>query len=92
MDSLEKLCAEVSDYLVNHPLVILDPMDSGEKPWCALSKLGPHGVLIGVKCCLRKMGGQAFALEQGRMLIDIGKIVEKNEGVELDVFTGIVAA
>ena len=89
MAAVEKLCADVSAYLVAHPLVILDPMDSGEKPWCALTRLGPHGVLIGVKCCLRKMGGQAFALEQGRMLLAIGKIVEANQGVELDeIMTG----
>jgi hypothetical protein len=88
MAAVEKLCADISAYLVSHPLVILDPMDSGEKPWCALSKLGPHGVLIGVKCCLRKMGGQAFALEQGRMLLAIGKIVEANQGVELSEIVG----
>jgi hypothetical protein len=88
MAAVEKLCLDISAYLVSHPLVILDPMDSGEKPWCALSKLGPHGVLIGVKCCLRKMGGQAFALEQGRMLLAIGKIVEANQGVELSEIVG----
>jgi len=92
MDAVETVCSLVTEYLHNHPLVILDPMDSSEKPWCALSQLGPHGVLIGVKCCLRKMGGQAFALEQGTMLLEIGKIVENTKGVKLGAFTGIVAA
>jgi hypothetical protein len=34
------------------------------------------------------MGGQAFALEQGRMLLAIGKIVEANQGVELSEIVG----
>jgi len=46
--------------------------------------LGPGGVLVGVRCTLHKMGGQAFAVNSGEMLTRIGKLVEVTEGVTLD--------
>lgn len=77
------VCADIKAYLDGHPDVIHDPMDGGDRAWCALESLGPGGVLVGVKCTLRKMGSQVFALEQGRMLVEIGELVEAAEGVSL---------
>ena len=65
MEAIDAVCVAVKAYLDEHPHVIHDPMDSGDRAWCALQSLGPDGIMIGVKCTLRKMGSQVFALEQG---------------------------
>lgn len=87
VDSIAAVCVAIKAYLDGHPDVIHDPMDGGERAWCALQSLGPGGILVGVKCTLHKMGSQVFALEQGRMLVEIGKLVEAAEGVSLDRMT-----
>ena len=37
-----------------------------------------------VKALLVKMGSGAFAVEQGRMLTEVGRILEASSGVQLD--------
>jgi hypothetical protein len=59
-------------------------MDSGDTAVCALASLGPHGVQVTVKALLVKMVSGAFAVEQGRMLIEIGRLLENADGVKLD--------
>jgi len=83
MDDVKRLCAAITEYLDEHPDVIHDPMDGSEGAWCALLSLGPNGILIGVKCTLRKMGGLVFANKQGDMLLEVGKILEGTKGIRL---------
>lgn len=82
--AIDAVCIAIKAYLDAHPMVIHDPMDGGDRAWCALQSLGPAGILVGVKCTLRKMGSQVFALEQGKMLVEIGRLVEEAEGLALD--------
>ena len=86
-DTIENLSAfteRVQAYLDGHGKVVHDPMDSGDAAVCALASLGPHGVRVTVKALLVKMGSGAFAVEQGRMLTEVGRILEASSGVRLD--------
>ena len=86
-DTIENLSAfteSVQAYLDGHAKVVHDPMDSGDTAVCALASLGPHGVKVTVKALLVKMGSGAFAVEQGRMLTEVGRILEASSGVRLD--------
>ena len=86
-DTIENLVVfveRVQAYLDGHAEVVHDPMDSGDTAVCALASLGPHGVRVTVKALLVKMGSGAFAVEQGRMLTEVGRILEASSGVRLD--------